>query len=249
MTITSGKVDVNDKTGFSLTQNFPANFADLTITASTGQVTAGTVSDKTGYALTSAYDSAKTAAQTGDAMTLTSAYDAAKTAATQTSVNAIPTNPLTTLGTNAPAGWINAAAIGTAAFNGKGDWLLASSYTAPPSAASIATTIFTDLMADSDFSTSGSFGKLIKDDINATVSSRSTYSGSDTSGITTLLSRLPSALTITSGKIDVNDKTGFSLISAYDPAKVDPLSITLPGSYTGHQAGALLWRMANRPGP
>ncbi len=50
------------------------------------------VSDKTGYALTSAYDPAQTAAQAGDAMTLTAAYDAAKTAATQTSVDDLPTN-------------------------------------------------------------------------------------------------------------------------------------------------------------
>jgi hypothetical protein len=38
----------------------------------TNPVTAGTVSDKTGYALTSAYDAAKTASQAGDAMALTS---------------------------------------------------------------------------------------------------------------------------------------------------------------------------------
>lgn len=62
----------NDKTGYSLTQTFPANFADLAITVTTGRVTAGTVSDKTGYSLTSAYDPAKTASQAGDAMTLTS---------------------------------------------------------------------------------------------------------------------------------------------------------------------------------
>lgn len=36
----------------------------------------------------------------------------------------------------------------------------------------------------------------------------------DSSGITTLLSRIASALTITTGKVDVNDKTGFSLSSA-----------------------------------
>jgi hypothetical protein len=52
-------------------------------------VTAASVADKTGYALTSAYDPAKTAAQAGDAMTLTAAYDAAKTAATQASVDAV----------------------------------------------------------------------------------------------------------------------------------------------------------------
>ncbi len=39
-----------------------------------------TNNDKTGYALTAAYDPAKTAAQAGNAMTLTAAYDAAKTA-------------------------------------------------------------------------------------------------------------------------------------------------------------------------
>jgi hypothetical protein len=42
----------NDKTGYSLTQTFPANFSALAITAG-GAVTAGTVSDKTGYTLTS----------------------------------------------------------------------------------------------------------------------------------------------------------------------------------------------------
>lgn len=51
---------------------FPTNFADLAITVTTGRVTVGTNADKTGYALTSAYDAAKTAAQAGDAMALTS---------------------------------------------------------------------------------------------------------------------------------------------------------------------------------
>jgi len=47
--------------------------------------------------------------------------------------------------------------------------------------------------------------------LDASVSSRSTYGGGDTSGTTTLLGRIPSAVTITGGKVDVNDKTGFSL--------------------------------------
>ena len=42
----------NDKTGYSLTQVFPSNFASLAITVG-GAVTAGTVSDKTGYSLSS----------------------------------------------------------------------------------------------------------------------------------------------------------------------------------------------------
>ena len=43
--------------------------------------------------------------------------------------------------------------------------------------------------------------------------------GGDTPGTTTLLSRIASVLTITSGKVDVNDKTGFSLTAAYRSRK------------------------------
>ena len=41
----------NDKTGYSLTQTFPANFASMAITVG-GAVTVGTNNDKTGYSLT-----------------------------------------------------------------------------------------------------------------------------------------------------------------------------------------------------
>lgn len=50
--------------------------------------------------------------------------------------------------------------------------------------------------------------------VDATISSRSTYAGADTAGTTTLLSRIGSALTITLGAVNVNDKTGFSLSTA-----------------------------------
>ena len=47
-----GKGDWNvGKTGYSLTQTFPTNFADMAITVTTGQVTVGTNSDKTGYSI------------------------------------------------------------------------------------------------------------------------------------------------------------------------------------------------------
>lgn len=52
------------------------------------------------------------------------------------------------------------------------------------------------------------------DNLDAAITSRSTYAGGDTSGTTTLLTRLPSAITLTSGKVDINDKTGFSLSTA-----------------------------------
>lgn len=60
----------------------------------------------------------------------------------------------------------------------------------------------------------GSIGKLIADNLNATVSSRSTYDGADTAGTTTLLSRIGSALTISGGKVTVgtnDDKNGYAL--------------------------------------
>jgi len=55
----SGRVTVisnQDKTGYSLTQSFPANFATLSIDGS-GRVTVGSNADKTGYALTQAFPS------------------------------------------------------------------------------------------------------------------------------------------------------------------------------------------------
>jgi hypothetical protein len=66
----------------------------------------------------------------------------------------------------------------------------------------------------SALTTVGSIGKLLVDNINATISSRSTYAGADTSGTTTLLSRIASALTLTGGAVTVgtnNDKTGYAL--------------------------------------
>lgn len=73
-------------------------------------------------------------------------------------------------------------------------------------------------------STSGSLGKLLKDFLDAAISGRSTYAGGDTSGVTTLLIRIASALTITGGKVDINDKTGFALSSAGIQAVWDVLA-------------------------
>lgn len=50
-----------------------STYAGGAVASVTAAVTVGTNNDKTGYALTAAYDAAKTAAQTGDAMALTSA--------------------------------------------------------------------------------------------------------------------------------------------------------------------------------
>jgi hypothetical protein len=301
-TISSRMATYTQPTGF-LAATFPSGTV-----ANTTNITAGTITtatnltnnnDKTGYSLVA---NQHVIVDSGTVTTLTN----------------LP---------SIPANWLTAAGIDSGALNGKGDWLLSSSYTAPPSAATIATTTWQDLTASSDFTTVGSVGKLIVDDLNATISSRSTYAGADTSGTTTLLTRIPSALTITTGKVDVNDKTGYSLVagydpaktaaqagdamtltaaydaaktaatqasvnaiptnplttlganapsgwinaaaiassalngkgdwnigktgysltSAYDPAKVDPLNVTLPGSYTGQKAGYLIWKTSNKP--
>lgn len=63
--------------------DLPANFSDLAIAPTTGYVTAGTVSDKTGYALTAAYDAAKTAAAAGAQMDLVNAPNATAITAIQ----------------------------------------------------------------------------------------------------------------------------------------------------------------------
>lgn len=75
----------------------------------------------------------------------------------------------------------------------------------------------------SALTTASSIGKLLVDNVNATISSRSTYAGGDTSGTTTLLSRIGGAITITSGKVDVNDKTGFALTSGERDSVADAL--------------------------
>lgn len=75
------------------------------------------------------------------------------------------------------------------------------------------------------------------DNLDVAVSTRSTYAGGDTSGVTTLLSRISAAITITGGKVDVNDKTGFSLSSAGIQAIWDALTSTLS---TANSIGKLL---------
>jgi hypothetical protein len=93
----------------------------------------------------------------------------------------------------------------------------------------------------SGLTTVGSIGKLLVDNINATISSRSTYAGADTAGTTTLLSRIASALTITAGKVDVNDKTGFALTAGERSATADQVwDEVLSGHLTAGTTGAAL---------
>ena len=76
--------------------------------------------------------------------------------------------------------------------------------------------------------------------LDTTVSSRSTYAGADTSGTTTLLSRIASALTITGGKVDVNDKTGFALTAGeHTNIATDTQTGLTAQGYTTTRAGYL----------
>lgn len=92
----------------------------------------------------------------------------------------------------------------------------------------------------SALTTVGSIGKLLVDNINATISSRSTYAGGDTSGTTTLLSRITSALAIYTAA-DVRSAVGLASanldtqLSTIDTvvdgvkAKTDSLTFTKAG--------------------
>lgn len=128
ISLASGAVTVgtnNDKTGYALTQAFPTNFAALGISA------AGKINEVVSVDTLTTYTN--NTPQTGDSYPIV--HDATNgNVAIKTAVAAIPTNPLTSLGTNAPANWINAAAVASGALDGKGDWLLASGYTAPDNA-------------------------------------------------------------------------------------------------------------------
>jgi hypothetical protein len=86
-----------------------------------------------------------------------------------------------------------------------------------------------------NLTTAASVGLRVVTDIDAAISSRSTYAGADTAGTTTLLTRVPSALTITAGKVDVNDKTGYSLTQNF-PANFALLGIGATGHITNVDA-------------
>lgn len=83
----------------------------------------------------------------------------------------------------------------------------------------------------------GSMGSLLSANINATIASRSTYAGGDTPGTTTLLTRLPSAITLNSGAVTVG---GYA--SGQDPATLVFAGsyLTLPGTATTSGTGEVL---------
>jgi hypothetical protein len=141
-----------------------------------------------------------------------------------------------------PANWITSTGITAAALNGKGDWLLASSYTAPPSAAAVATTVWQDLTSSSDFTTTGSIGKLFATDVDAAISSRSTYAGADTSGTTTLLGRLTSTRATNLDNLDASISSRmatFTLPSNFASLSIDASGRVDLGNWLGSAPNSL----------
>lgn len=77
--------------------------------------------------------------------------------------------------------------------------------------------------------------------ISALAGAISTYAGGDTSGVTTLLTRLPSAISLNAGAVTVgtnNDKTGYSLASG-GLASVTAWSVAITGNITGNLSGSV----------
>lgn len=119
LSVTSGAVTVgtnNDKTGYSLTQSFPANFSSLAITAG-GAVTAGTVSDKTGYSLSAGSITASTfgAAAITNSVLASGAISNSTFASNAIGTSTIASGAITSSSFGADA--ITASALATSAVN------------------------------------------------------------------------------------------------------------------------------------
>jgi hypothetical protein len=105
--------------------------------------------------------------------------------------------------------------------------LASTSYVTPPTTAQLATALWTDLLSGSDFATAGSIGKLLKDDVDAAISSRSTYAGADTAGTTTLLSRLTAGRATNLDNVDATVSSRMATFTL--PANFGALGIGLTG--------------------
>lgn len=135
------------------------------------------------------------------------------TVANQTNITAgtiTTTTNLTNL-PSIPANWLTAAGINAGALNGKGDWLLASSYTAPTNltAAQIATGVWTDTTA-ADFTTALSIGKSVMNGVAL--------------GTGLTVNSITGGVTVTTN----NDKAGYTLSQGF-PGNFSSMAISGAG--------------------
>jgi hypothetical protein len=153
----------SDKTGYSLTQSFPANFSSLAITAG-GSVTVGTNLDKTGYSLTQTFPAnfSSLSITAGGLVTVGTNSDKTGYSLTQT----FPSN-FSSLGISASGHitTVDTVANGvTVATNG--DKTGYSLTVSPPTASAIATAVWQDTTA-ADFAVANSIGKSLYTSGNA----------------------------------------------------------------------------------
>lgn len=116
--------------------------------------------------------------------------------------------------------------------------LATSGYTAPPTAADIVTAAWTDLLSGSDFATAGSIGKLLKDDVDAAISSRSAYAGGDTAGTTTLLGRLTSGRATGLDNLDAAISTRSTFAGGAVASVTAGVTVTTVNDKAGYSLGA-----------
>ena len=240
----TGQVTVatnNDKTGYSLTQTFPANFSSMAITVG-GAVTAGTVSDKTGYSLSGTQTFNLTGSITGN---LSGSVGSVTGAVGSVTGNVGGSVASVTGAVGSVTGNVGGNVVG--------------------SIGSLTATAVQNIWDDatSTLTTVGSVGKLIVDNLNATVSSRSTLTDAQVwaSATRTLTSGANIVLAKGVGVTGFNDITannvwsetlpgsytstqaGFKLNAAGSAA--DPWSTTLPGAYTSGTAGFIIGNNLN----
>lgn len=94
----------------------------------------------------------------------------------------------------------------------------------------------------SALTTVGSIGKLLVDNINATISSRSTYAGADTAGTTTLLGRLTSGRATNLDNLDAtvsSRNSGNVTVGGY-AAGEDPATLVLDVAQSGHNTAGTI---------
>lgn len=200
-TTTGVVVAAGSKSGYSLTQSFPANFASMAITGG-GAVTAGTVSDKTGYSLATAPPTAAAIATQVWSEAVPGSY-ASGTAGN--SLGNVATGTPPTAAAIATQVW-STAVPGSFTSGQAGNVLGNVATGTPPTAGAIADAVWDE--ARSGHTTAGSFGQyvLARDDSGAALAAAAALS-SVASNVTDILDD-----TGTSGVVvAAGSKSGYSL--------------------------------------
>lgn len=106
----------------------------------------------------------------------------------------------------------NVWSVGTRALTDKAGFSLS---VTPPTAAQVATALLTDLLAGTDFNTESSFGKLIKDYLNASITSRMatfTYTAPDNTNIGVAATQATAAASNAAAVKAVTDKLATTIV-------------------------------------